>query len=91
MIKVGRDIFHRYDIIFFTETMITYIPLIIYITILWLCSNLLYYTMGFPKGLGFNDCIKAGRQCCIGDAVVEVSIWFLLPPYFVISSCSNYI
>ena len=40
-------------------------------------------------GLGFKNCSDTGRWCCIGDAVVEVSIWFLHPPYFGISSCTD--
>ena len=36
--------------------------------------------------------VLTGRQCCIVDAVVGgVSIWFLHPPYFVISSCSGFL
>ena len=64
----------------------------LYITILWLCSeHIVIPYCGFFLWGWVSITVLTGRQCCIGDAIVGVSIWFLHSPYFVISNCNDFV
>ena len=89
MYNVDQYIFHTHYFMI-TYSMIKYIPLILYITILWLYVeyNVIPYCGFFLWGW-VSMTVLVGRWCCIGDTVVGVSFNFFHPPYFVISSCSG--